>query len=68
MYFTNTTIIYALWNKKTQNDKDIIDISFQNIENDKSQHLFHGNLKYIYDTVYEKYKYDYIVNDFLKRN
>ena len=52
--------------KKTQNDKDIIDISFQNIENDKSQHLFHGNLKYIYDTVYEKYKYDYIVNDFLK--
>ena len=24
-------------------------------------------LKYIYDNVYEKYKYDYIVNDFLKR-
>ena len=51
---------------KTQKDKNIIDISFQNIENDKSQHLFHKNLKYIYDTVYEKYKYDYIVNDFLK--
>jgi len=52
---------------KTQNNKNIIDISFQNIENDKSQHVFHKNLKYIYDTVYEKYKYDYIVNDFLKR-
>jgi hypothetical protein len=52
---------------KTQNDKDIIDISFQNIENDKSQKIFHGNLKHIYDAVYEKYKYDYIVNDFLKR-
>ena len=51
---------------KTQSDKNIIDISFQNIENDKSQRLFHKNLKYIYDTVYEKYKYDYIVNDFLK--
>ena len=52
---------------KTQNNKNIIDISFQNIENDKSQRVFHKNLKYIYDTVYEKYKYDYIVNDFLKR-
>ena len=52
---------------KTQNNKNIIDISFQNIENDKSQRIFHKNLKYIYDTVYEKYKYDYIVNDFLKR-
>ena len=52
---------------KTQNNKNIIDISFQNIENDKSQHVFHKNLKYIYDTVYEKYKYDYIVNDFLKK-
>ena len=51
---------------KTQNNKNIIDISFQNIENDKSQILFHKHLKYIYDTVYEKYKYDYIVNDFLK--
>lgn len=52
---------------KTQKDKNIIDISFQNIENDKSQHIFHKNLKYIYDCVYEKYKYDYIVNDFLKK-
>ncbi|MAD57137.1 MAG: hypothetical protein CMK44_01010 [Porticoccus sp.] len=52
---------------KTQNDKNIIDITFQNIENDKSQRIFHESLKYIYDTVYEKYKYDYIVNDFLKR-
>ena len=52
---------------KTQNNKNIIDISFQNIENDKSQSIFHKDLKYIYDTVYEKYKYDYIVNDFLKR-
>ena len=51
---------------KTQNNKNIIDISFQNIDNDKSQHVFHKNLKYIYDTVYNKYKYDYIVNDFLK--
>jgi len=51
---------------KTQKDKNIIDISFQNIDNDKSQHVFHKNLKYIYDTVYEKYKYDYIVNEFLK--
>ena len=53
--------------KRTQNNKDIIDITFQNIENDKSQKVFHRNLKCIYDTVYEKYKYDYIVNDFLKR-
>ena len=52
---------------KTQNNKNIIDISFQNIENDKSQSVFHKNLKYIYDNVYEKYKYDYIVNEFLKR-
>ena len=51
----------------TQKDKNIIDISFQNIENDKSQSVFHKNLKYIYDNVYEKYKYDYIVNEFLKR-
>lgn len=51
---------------KTQKDKNIIDISFQNIENDKSQRIFHKHLKYIYDSVYEKYKYDYIVNDFLK--
>jgi hypothetical protein len=51
----------------TQNNKSIIDITFQNIENDNSQKVFHTNLKYIYDTVYEKYKYDYIVNDFLKR-
>tara|TARA_E500000178_G_C16891289_1_gene693650 strand:- start:23 stop:940 length:918 start_codon:yes stop_codon:yes gene_type:complete len=53
--------------KKTQNNKDIIDISFQNIDNDKSQSIFHKNLKYIYDCVYNKYKYDYIVNDFLKK-
>jgi hypothetical protein len=51
----------------TQNNKSIIDITFQNIENDNSQKVFHTNLKYIYDTVYEKYKYDYIVNEFLKR-
>lgn len=51
----------------TQNNKRIIDITFQNIENDNSQKVFHANLKYIYDTVYEKYKYDYIVNEFLKR-
>ena len=51
---------------KTQSNKNIIDISFQNIDNDKSQRVFHKNLKYIYNTVYEKYKYDYIVNDFLK--
>lgn len=52
--------------KKIQNDKKIIDISFQNIENDKIQNIFHKNLKYIYDCVYKKYKYDYIVNEFLK--
>ena len=52
--------------KKTQNGKNIIDLSFQNIENDKSQSIFYKNLKYIYETVYNKYKYDYIVNDFLK--
>jgi hypothetical protein len=52
---------------KTQNNKNIIDISFQNIENDKNQNIFHKNLKYIYDCVYEKYKYDYVVNDFLKK-
>ena len=53
--------------QKTQNNKNIIDISFQNIDNDKNQNIFHNNLKYIYDTVYNKYKYDYIVNDFLKK-
>ena len=52
--------------KKTQNNKNIIDLSFQNIENDKSQLNFHKNLEYIYNTVYNKYKYDYIVNKFLK--
>ena len=67
MYISNTFIIYPLDLKTTQKDKKIIDISFQNIENDKSQSVFHKNLKYIYDNVYEKYKYDYIVNEFLKR-
>ena len=37
----------------TQNNKKIIDLTFQNIENDKSQKIFHNNLKYIYDAVYE---------------
>ena len=52
--------------QQTPNNKSIIDISFQNMENDKSQKSFYKNLKHIYDCVYRKYKYDYIVNDFLK--
>ena len=52
--------------QQTPNNKSIIDISFQNMENDKSQKVFYKNLKHIYDRVYHKYKYDYIVNDFLK--
>jgi len=52
--------------QQTPNNKSIIDISFQNMENDKSQKVFYKNLKHIYDCVYHKYKYDYIVNDFLK--
>ena len=53
--------------QKTQNNKNIIDITFQNIDNDKNQSIFHNNLKYIYDTIYNKYKYDYIINEFLKK-
>ena len=53
--------------QKTQNNRNIIDISFQNIDNDKNQSIFHNNLKYIYDCVYNKYKYNYIVNEFLKK-
>ena len=49
--------------QQTPNNKSIIDISFQNMENDKSQKVFYKNLKHIYDRVYHKYKYDYIVID-----
>ena len=41
MYSTKLTIIsISLWNSLTQNNKEIIDITFQNIENDKSQNYF----------------------------
>jgi hypothetical protein len=49
------------------NTKRIIDISFQNSENDNTHFKFLENLKLIYKSVYHKYKDKYTVNNFIKQ-
>jgi len=52
--------------QKLQNDKFVIDLSFQNKENDEDTGIFLRNLKEIFYTIERKYK-DYNVNSFLKK-
>ena len=52
--------------QKTQNNKKIIDISFQNKENDNSLKYFLKNLKNIYQCIFKKYNKKYKVNHFIK--
>ena len=52
--------------QKTQNNKDIIDLSFQNKENDDSLKNFLKILKIIYQSIFKKYKSKYTVNPFIK--
>jgi hypothetical protein len=52
--------------QKLNNGKYIIDLSFQNKENDEDNNNFLEILKKIYNTIKEKYK-DYNVNSFLKK-
>ena len=52
--------------QKTQNNKDIIDLSFQNKENDDSLKNFLKILKIIYQCIFKKYKSKYTVNPFIK--
>ena len=52
--------------QKTQNNKDIIDLSFQNKENDDSLKNFLKILKIIYQSIFKKYKSKYTVNPFVK--
>tara|TARA_B110000967_G_C18832039_1_gene534584 strand:- start:410 stop:1315 length:906 start_codon:yes stop_codon:yes gene_type:complete len=48
------------------NGKRVIDLSFQNKENDKSHQVFLNKLRHIYQCVNHKYKDSYKVNEFLK--
>ena len=50
----------------TKNNKQVIDISFQNNKNDDSYKNFIKSLQYIYRCVYYKFKDTYKVNEFLK--
>jgi hypothetical protein len=52
--------------QETQNKKQIIDLSFQNKDNDKSLMNFLRTLKIIYKSIYNKYKNNYKINNFLK--
>jgi len=52
--------------QKLQNDKFVIDLSFQNKENDEDTEIFLRNLKKIFYTIEGQYK-DYNVNSFLKK-
>jgi hypothetical protein len=52
--------------QKTQNDKNIIDLSFQNKKNDKSLCIFLNKLKSIYKTIYKKLNKKYKINSFIK--
>ena len=52
--------------QKTQNNKDIIDLSFQNKENDDSLKNFLKILKIIYQCIFRKYNKKYTVNPFIK--
>ena len=50
----------------TKNSKKIMDLSFQNKENDKSLENFLATLSSIYRIIREKYKSKYLVNPFIK--
>ena len=52
--------------QETKNNKKVIDISFQNINNDKSYKYFLKSLQFIYQCIYHKYNKSYHVNEFLK--
>lgn len=52
--------------QKTQNDKNIIDLSFQNKNNDKSLCIFLNKLKSIYKTIHKKLSKKYEINSFIK--
>jgi hypothetical protein len=52
--------------QKTHNDKNIIDLSFQNKKNDKSLCIFLNKLKSIYKTIYKKLNTKYEINSFIK--
>jgi len=52
--------------QKLQNDKFVIDLSFQNKENDEDTKIFLRNLMKIFHTIEGKYK-GYNVNSFLKK-
>lgn len=52
--------------QKTQNDKNIIDLSFQNKKNDKSLCIFLNKLKSIYKTIHKKLSKKYEINSFIK--
>ena len=52
--------------QKTKNNKDIIDLSFQNKKNDKYVEKLLNNLKYLYNLIKKRYKNKYKINNFLK--
>ena len=52
--------------QETQNKKKIIDLSFQNKENDDSLKNFLKILKIIYQCIFRKYNKKYTVNPFIK--
>jgi len=52
--------------QKLDNGKYIVDLSFQNKNNDKDNIIFLRNLQNIFDIIKDKYK-DYNVNSFLKQ-
>ena len=56
--------------QKTQNDKNIIDLSFHNKKNDKSLCIFLNKLKSIYKTIHKiihkKFHKKYEINSFIK--
>ena len=51
---------------KTKNDKNIIDLSFQNKNKDKSLCIFLNKLKSIYKTIHKKLNKKYEINSFIK--
>tara|TARA_B100001287_G_C22669842_1_gene524735 strand:+ start:241 stop:1095 length:855 start_codon:yes stop_codon:yes gene_type:complete len=52
--------------QRLKNNKKIIDITFQNKNNDNSQNKFLKDLYRIYKIIKHKYKNSYIVNSFIK--
>ena len=53
--------------QKTQNKKEIIDLSFQNKETDDSLKNFLKILKIIYQCIFKKYNKKFTVNPFIKK-